>query len=94
MYINSTNSTLDLKTGTLSNRLLKACGEDLQKECSQHAPLKPEMVAVTKVNNVKAKFVYHVALPDCKQEFHATRVGFTHLLNTAKFNKISLISEI
>lgn len=75
MYINSTNSTLDLKTGTLSKVLLEKCGDELQKECSEYAPLKPENVVVTKAKNIKANFIYHIALADYQPDHHsATRV--------------------
>lgn len=75
MYVNSTNTNLELKTGAVSNLLLKACGDELQKKCSEYAPLKPEVVAVTEAKNLKANSIYHVALPDHQQDFHASRVG-------------------
>ena len=63
MYINSTNANLDLSQGELSQVFLKACGKELQKEAKDYAPLKPGFVAVTSAKNIKAKSIYHVALP-------------------------------
>ena len=82
VYVNSTNAQLDLKTGTLSKKLLEVCGEELQKKCSEYAPLKAEEVAVTEAKNLKAKSIYHVALPDYKLDFHsATRVRIDVFIN-------------
>ncbi len=66
MYINSTNTKLNLKKGQLSQLLLSACGDDLQKECSEYAPLKPGQVAVTGAKNLKCNQLFHIALPDYK----------------------------
>jgi O-acetyl-ADP-ribose deacetylase (regulator of RNase III) len=73
VYINSTNTNLDLKTGTLSKVLLEKCGEELQKECSEYAPLKSENVAVTEAKNLKAKSIYHIALPDYQPDNHSAK---------------------
>lgn len=80
VYINSTNTNLDLKTGTLSKVILEKCGEKLQKKCSEYAPLKPEQVAVTEAEKLKAKSIYHIALPDYQPDHHsAMRVrGWRH----------------
>ena len=66
MYINSTNTTLNLKQGQLSQILLKTCGDELQTECSEYAPLKPGQVAVTGAKNLKCNQLFHIALPDYK----------------------------
>ncbi len=66
MYINSTNTTLNLKQGQLSQLLLKTCGDELQTECSEYAPLKPGQVAVTGAKNLKCSQLFHIALPDYK----------------------------
>lgn len=71
MYVNSTNANLDLKTGTLSKMMLEKCGEELQKECSEWAPLKSETVAVTEAKNLKAKSIYHIALLDYQPNHHS-----------------------
>ena len=73
VYVNSTNSNLDLKTGTLSQKLLKACGDELQKQCSEYSPLKPEAVAVTEAKNLHAQSIYHVALPDYQQDLYSAQ---------------------
>ena len=64
MYICSTNANLELKNAAVSKALLNACGEDLQKECSQHAPLNMSEVAVTSAKNLKCTSIFHVVLPD------------------------------
>ena len=66
MYINSTNTKLNLKHGQVSQLLLKTSGDDLQKECSVHAPLKPGQVAVTGAKNLKCNKIFHIALPKYK----------------------------
>ena len=76
VYINSTNSKLDLKTGTLSNCLLNACGDELQEKCSEYAPLRTGDVAVTEAKNLKCEYIYHIALPDYQGNHNASRVCF------------------
>lgn len=66
VYINSTNTNLNLKQGQLSQALLKACGKELQDECETYAPLGPGKVAVTAARNLNCKYIFHVALPDYK----------------------------
>lgn len=66
IYINSTNTNMDLKQGQLSKLLLNACGDELQRECSEYAPLKPGQVAVTEARNLKCQHIFHIALPDYK----------------------------
>ena len=63
MYVNSTNASMDLSKGALSQVLLKACGKELQIEAKGYAPLKPGFVAVTSARNINARSIYHVALP-------------------------------
>ena len=72
--MNSTNTNLDLKTGTLSKVLLNKCGDELQKKCSEYAPLKPEKVVVTEAKNLNAKSIYHIALPDYQADPSAKKV--------------------
>ena len=72
--MNLTNTSLDLKTGT-GKELLKKCGNELQKKCSEYAPLKLEKVAITEAENLNAKSIYHVVLPDYQADhFSAKRV--------------------
>ena len=66
VYINSTNTNMDLKQGQLSKLLLNACGDELQRECSEYAPLKPGQVAVTGARNLKCQHIFHIALADYK----------------------------
>ena len=75
VYINSTNTNLNLKQGQLSKLLLNACGDNLQKECSEYAPLKPGKVAVTDTKNLKCSHIFHVALPEY-QTANSERVSF------------------
>ena len=73
VYVNSTNTSLDLKTGTLSRQLLIKSGDELQKKCSEYAPLKPESVAVTEAKNLNAKSIYHIALPDYQNDSYSAK---------------------
>ncbi len=66
VYINSTNSNLLLKKGQLSRLMLNACGDELQKEASEYAPLKPGQVAITNAKKLKCNQIYHIALPSYK----------------------------
>ena len=66
VYINSTNTNLNLSQGILSSKLLELCGDDLQKACSDYAPLNSRDVAVTDAKNLPCKFLFHIALPDYK----------------------------
>ena len=69
---------MELVSGSLSKELLKACGDELQKKCTEQAPLKEETVAITEAKNLKANAIYHVALPDYKQS-QASRVSIQFL---------------
>ena len=84
MYINSSNEDLDLSKGQLSQLLLKACGQQLQDDCKDYAPLKPGAVAVTDARNLKCKYIFHIALPDYKNR-GSERVGVTCLCVAVKF---------
>ena len=66
VFVNSTNSDLDLSRGYLSKQLLKKCGQDLQKECNEYAPLMVGQVAITSAKNLHCQHIFHVALPDYK----------------------------
>ena len=63
MYVSSTSNDLELKNAAVSKALLAVSGEDLQKECSLHAPLRVSEVAVTGAKNLKCKHIFHVVLP-------------------------------
>ena len=64
VFINSTNTNLNLKQGILSKKLLEICGDNFQKACSAYAPLNTGDVAVTEAKNLPCKFIFHIALPD------------------------------
>ena len=66
MYVNSTNSDLDLSRGVLSNQLLKLMGQTLQDQCNEYAPLPMGKVAVTSAKNMSCDFIFHVNLPSYK----------------------------
>ncbi len=51
----------------MSRLLLNACGEELQEEASEYAPLKQGQVAVTNAKNLKCKKIYHIFLPEYKK---------------------------
>jgi len=66
VYVNSTNTKLDLKQGQLSKLLLEKCGPSIQEEASEYAPLQPGVVAVTDASNLPCQQVFHIALPHYK----------------------------
>ena len=62
MYVNSTNTNLDLSGGVISKYLATAAGPSLQDECTKKAPINPGQVAVTGSGNMKCKYIFHIAL--------------------------------
>ncbi len=85
IYVNSTNTDMDLSNGKLGSVLLKACGKELQDECKQYAPLQPGSVAVTGAKNVKCKKIFHVALPDYRRSANPERVRMCFKSDTGNF---------
>ena len=63
MYVNSTNSDLDLSRGMLSKQLLKLMGQKLQDQCNEYAPLAIGKVAVTSAEKMFCNVILHVNLP-------------------------------
>ena len=62
MYVNSTNTNLDLSGGVISKHLADVAGHSLQDECTRKAPINPGQVAVTGSGNIKCKYIFHIAL--------------------------------
>ena len=62
MYVNSTNTNLDLSGGVISKYLATVAGPSLQDECTKKAPINPGQVAVTGSGNIKCKYIFHIAL--------------------------------
>jgi poly [ADP-ribose] polymerase 10/14/15 len=63
VYVNSTNSDLDLSRGMLSKQLLKLMGQKLQDQCNEYAPLAIGKVAVTSAEKMFCNVILHVNLP-------------------------------
>ena len=62
MYVNTTNTHLNLSHGAVSLALLKAGGAMLQQECSQKAPIRVGDVAVTGSGNIPCRFIFHTVV--------------------------------
>ena len=63
VYVNTTNTDLNLSQGAVSLALLQAGGARLQQECSQKAPIRMGDVADTGPGNLSCQSVFHTALP-------------------------------
>ena len=65
MYVNTTNTDLNLSHGAMSSALLQAGGVMLQQECSQKAPIRVGDVAVTSSGNIpNCRFIFHTVVPN------------------------------
>ena len=62
--MNSTSKDLKLDKGIVSKALLRAAGNEIQKECDDNygGGIKVGDVAVTKGYGLKCKKVYHIAV--------------------------------
>ena len=63
VYVNTTNTKLDLSSGAVSQALLKAGGPDLQAECKKKAPISVGDVAVTGGGKLECLHIFHVVIP-------------------------------
>ena len=63
--MNSTNRSLQLKTGTVSRTLLQNAGDNIQTECHQNAPngIGFGEVVVTSGGRLKCQRIVHGACP-------------------------------
>ena len=64
MYVNSTNTRLDLSSGAVSKLLLKSGGPDLQAECDKKAPISVGDVAITGGGKLECRHIFHVVIPN------------------------------
>ena len=62
MYVNTTNTDLNLSQGAVSLALLKAGGKGLQQECDQKAPIKVGDVASTGPGKLPCRSVFHTVV--------------------------------
>ena len=65
VIINTTSRDLNLRAGAISASILKAAGEELQRECNRKVPpggINPGEIVVTSGYDLMCKDVYHVAL--------------------------------
>lgn len=70
--MNTVNSSLELKKGSLSQQILQKAGNELQTYCSRKYPggIQAGDVAVTGPGNLKGngvKWIFHCALPSFKK---------------------------
>ena len=66
--MNSTNGSLDLSGGAVSQLLSKAAGPALQAECTQKAPIAAGEIAVTGAGDIKhCKSIIHINCPEYDQ---------------------------
>ena len=62
VYVNSTNTNLDLSQGAVARALLKVGGQQLQTECTAKAPLRVGEVAVTRPGKIPCKYIVHTVV--------------------------------
>ncbi|XP_052226217.1 protein mono-ADP-ribosyltransferase PARP14-like isoform X1 [Dreissena polymorpha] len=68
--VNSSNETLDLKRGKVSQSLVKICGDQLVKEAhSKQKEMKKEGLAITKAYQLACKNILHVVAKETAQEW-------------------------
>ena len=75
--MNSTSKDLHLDKGVASKAVLRAAGNDMQKECDNNygRGIKVGDVAVTKGYQLKCKKVYHVAVDTYERGQGALKVS-------------------
>ena len=62
IYVNTTNTNLDLSQGAVAVALSKAAGPELQKECSKKAPVAVGEIAVTGAGKLPCHYVFHTVV--------------------------------
>ena len=63
MYINTSNTELDLSQGAVSQALATAAGPILQAECSKKKTLQVGGIATTTGGQLQCQYVIHTVLP-------------------------------
>ena len=63
VYVNTTNTKLDLSSGAVSQLLLKLGGPDLQAECNKKGSISVGEVAVTGGGKLECRHIFHVVIP-------------------------------
>ena len=64
MYVNTTNSNLDLSRGAVAKALAKAAGPSLQAECKKKQPVRTGDYAVTGAGILtNCRHILHVVAP-------------------------------
>ena len=65
VYVNSTSSDLVLSNGAVSKSILRAGGQTVQDECTNHVSkngrVKPGDIVVTRAGNIQCKHIFHTA---------------------------------
>ena len=63
VYINTSNTELDLSQGAVSQALAAAAGPVLQAECLKKKPVPVGRIATTSGGQLKCQYVIHTVLP-------------------------------
>ena len=63
VYVNTSNTELDLSQGAVSRILAAAAGPILQAECSKKKPVKVGGIATTSGGQLQCQYVIHTVLP-------------------------------
>lgn len=68
IYVNTTNSKMDLTAGAVAQALAKAAGPALQAECTKAAPIAAGEIAVTGPGNInRCRCIIHINCPGYDQ---------------------------
>ena len=59
MYVNTTNTDLNLSNGKVAQALSAAAGPSLQEECKKKAPISVAEIAVTGGGKLQCRYVFH-----------------------------------
>ena len=89
MYVNTTNTKLDLTQGAVAQTLAKAAGPSLQAECTRKAPVSLGNIAVTRAGNLPSQYILHVVAPSYdgpggqaeKVTFYHMSIVYVYLIN-------------
>ena len=81
MYVNTTNTDLDLTQGGVARALSKAAGPTLQAECKKKAPISPGDIAVTGGGNLQCRYVFHAVATPYKGHIKQAEKVWVNLLS-------------
>ena len=78
--------------GGIAKIIHDAGGDSIQKECFSRGLQKPGSVVVTGAGNLKARFVFHIVLPDTRPDLKSIKESVMKCLREAEKRGISSIS--